>query len=207
MMNTRHILFVILTAIGLAACKKKQLQVPEKPNVELPDSPTISYKELNRKLKASDVNPMNLDVNDDGVIDYSYFLQYAVMSGTVRLYAGVNPVFGSSTTAGEQNDEEFLNMGHLHSFTVTMPIQGTLTWTQEHSTLGIRYEDPNGGNRTYAGQWGNGQPTIMSARLSVNGKTHYGWIRLKFDKVTEELILIDAAWNTIADQAIKAGAK
>lgn len=193
-MNFRFILFLALGTLSLFACKKDTI------------STTISHTVINRKLHAAHTTPMNLDVNGDGTIDFSYFMQYVVLSGNVNLYIGVNPVFGGETSASEQNDNEFLNMGNVHDFAVKTQIKESLTWTDEHALLGTRREAPNA-TRTYFGHWGNGQEKIMALRFQVQGKTHYGWARLKFDKATEELLLIDAAWNTIADQEISAGAK
>ena len=208
-MNIRYVVVIAFTIFSLGACKKEPVPVSEEPKVEIPDledSPTISYKLINRKLKASDANPMNLDVNDDGIVDCSYFMQYVFLSGKVHLYAGVNPVYGGATSANAPNDNEYLNMGMVHTFELKNIIKEDLTWTDEHSLLSDKIEDLDG-SKTYSGNWGKGEEKTMSLRVTIKGKMHYAWARLKFDKATEELQLIDAAWNTIAEQEIKAGAK
>jgi len=208
-MNTRIIVLIAFAMFGVLSCKKEPTPVKEEPKIEIPDledSPTLAYKLINRKLKASDVNGMNLDVNEDGVIDYAFFMHYVVMSGKINLYAGVNPVYGSATSADDPNDNEYLNMGLLHTFENKALIKQNLAWKEDHVVLSVRHEAMDG-SKTYSGSWGNGQERIMSIRLLIKGKMHYGWAKLKFDKVTEELILIDAAWNTIAEEEIKAGAK
>jgi hypothetical protein len=208
-MNIRYVVLIALTIFSLGACKKEPVPVNETPKVEIPemdDSPTISYKHINQKLKASDINAMNLDVNDDGIIDCSYFMQYVLLSGNVHLYSGVNPVFGGATSANGPNDNEYLNMGMVHTFEQKKLIHKDLAWTDEHSLFADRIEELNG-NKIYAGYWGNGQQQFMSLRFPIHGKMHYAWVRLKFDKATEELSLVDAAWNTLPEKEIHAGAK
>ena len=208
-MNLRYFILLTFTLLTLLACKKEPIPVKEEPKVEIPDfedSPTISHRLINKKLKVTDTQGMYLDLNEDGTIDYSFFMQYVVLSGQVNLYSGVNPVFGSATSAEGQNDNEYLNMGLLHTFEKKTAIKQNLQWKVDHSILSGRHEAFNG-TKTYWGNWGNGKEQIMSVRLSVKGKSHYGWARLKFDRVTEELLLIDAAWNTIPEQEIEAGAK
>lgn len=199
-MYVRNIALIVFTIFCFSACKKGPAPAPEI------DLPNVSYKVINKKLHASHVEPMNLDVNGDGTIDFSYFMQYVVLDGNVNLYTGVNPVFGGATSAGVPNDNEFLNMGGIHSFAIKNVIKASTDWTSDHAFLANRRESPTG-NRTYLGDWGSGQEKIMALRFQSQGNAHYGWARLRFDKVTEELILIDVAWNTIAEQQIEAGAR
>lgn len=204
----RYIILTIITLSSFLSCKKEPVKIDE-PKVEVPepdDSPTITYTKINRKLKVSDINAMTLDVNNDGIIDCSYFMQYVMLDGKVHLYAGVNPVFGSATSSTPSNDNVYLNMGTAHSFDSKQPIKNDLPWTENHSLLSDRIEEADG-SKTYSGNWSGGQEKMMSIRLLINGKMHYAWAQLKFDKATEELVLIDAAWNTIAEQEIKAGAR
>lgn len=208
-MKTPCLLVIAFLVFVLSSCKKEPTPIKEDPKTEIPDqedSPTISYKKINQKLKAADVNPMNLDVNGDGLVDCSYFMQHVFLSGKVHLYAGVNPVFGSANSANAHNENEYLNMGAVHTFSSTNPIYKDLSWTEDHSLLTDRIEEPDGG-KNYTGNWANGQAQMMSIRIPIQGKMHYAWAQLKFDKANEELILIDAAWNTIPEQEIKAGAK
>ncbi|MGF1925977.1 MAG: hypothetical protein ACQUHE_17515 [Bacteroidia bacterium] len=208
-MNIRYLLAIILTVFCLSACKKDPVPAIENPKEETPDGvdlPNVSYKLINRKLHASHPSAMNLDVNEDGIIDLSYFMQYVVLGGHVNLYIGVNPVFGSATRASEHDNNEFLNMGTIHSITLKTVVKEELDWTEDHAMLANRREAPNG-TKTYLGNWGDGQQKFMALRLRVHGKLHYGWAQLKFNKETEELILIDVAWNTNAEQEIPVGAK
>jgi hypothetical protein len=208
-MNTRYLFVIAFLVVVLASCKKEPNPIKEDPKTEIPDqedSPKISYKKINQKLKAADVNPMNLDVNGDGVVDCSYFMEYVFLSGKVNLYAGVNPVFGAATSANAPNDNEYLNMGIVHTFASINTIHKDLPYTADHSLLSDRIEEPDG-SKSYTGNWGNGQAQMMSIRIPIQGKMHYAWAQLKFDKANEELLLIDAAWNTIPEQEIKAGAK
>ncbi|MEJ5993345.1 hypothetical protein WG904_02855 [Pedobacter sp. Du54] len=208
-MNTRYIFLIAFFIFSATACKKENNSAIDPPKIEIPDvedSPTISYKLINQKLKAADIKPMNLDVNDDGIVDCSYFMQYVFLSGKVHLYAGVNPVYGAATSSNEPNDNEYLNMGLAHTFAPKKPIKNDLTWSNEFSLLSDRIDETNG-SKTYAGNWGNGEAQMMSVRLPIKGKMHYAWAQLKFDKATEELVLIDVAWNTLPEQEINAGAK
>lgn len=166
----------------------------------------IKYTVINKKVKVSDVAPLSVDFNEDGRIDFVYFLQYVSMSGKVSLYTGVNPIAGARTHALSGDDGTFLNMGPVVAFSARQSIHGGLTWTDEHSYLSVRDEHMNG-DWTYYGQWSAGLEKMMALQFISNGKTYYGWARLIFSRSTEELMVVDAAWNTIPEQAIKAGAK
>lgn len=197
-----HYTLGLLLLLSIISCKKEP-QVEQEPAKDLS---TISHQLINRRLKASDKDPMNLDVNKDGITDFSYFMEYVMLSGTVYLYTGVNPVAGAATSASEHNDDEFLNMGNTHHLPPSMLVKKDLMWMEDHALLTKRSETNNGA-KFYFGEWGDGLEKIMPIRLSLKGKMHYGWVKLKFEKATEELTLIEAAWNTTPEQEMKAGAK
>ena len=201
-MNVRCFLFTSLIILNLSSCKKERLPSIEKPLENAPS--TISYREINQTLKVTDAHPINLDVNKDGIIDCSYFMQHVISGGKIHMYVGVNPVYGSSTSADPQNDNEFLNMGLVHALLGDSEIKEDLAWTDNHSLLSVWQEQGNG-SKTYWGNWSNGQDQMMPVRLVIKGKNHYAWVKLKFNKLTEELMILSTAWNTIAQQKIKAG--
>lgn len=47
---------------------------------------------------------------------------------------------------------------------------------------------------------------IVGIRLRSGTDSHYGWLRIRFDKTTEIVTLVDHAYNTIAEEPIQAGA-
>lgn len=197
----QFITLLLITGLTYSCKKENNSYVPVLPNLN------INYQTINRSVKASDVNSLTIDVNKDGVIDYSFFLQLAADSKGDHLYAGVNPVYGSFVKANAPNDDRFLNMGNVIAFAQGVKLkendqQGQL-WTEDHSVLAIRHTYTDG--ISYECDWGTGTAKILAIKLTAKGETYYGWIRLVFNKTNENLTVVDLAWNTVPNQEIKAG--
>jgi hypothetical protein len=200
-MKPNYCIFTLISVITLFSCKK--------PNPTIPAT-DIVHKVVNRAVKASDPNPMAVDINDDGTIDYSYFAQLMANSAGDHLYIGVNPIGENLTKMGPPDDDRFLNMGDASALSSGNNINDDLLpsklWSADFAFLAVRNTSMQN-NITYEGAWGDGNGYFMPLRLYVKDKTFYGWAHLKFNKTTEQLILIEYAWNRNAGQELKAGQK
>lgn len=203
-MKLRYFLLSLI-AISLFSCKKKQEEIePVDPRPSI-----IEYKTDNRTLKVSDPLPMNVDINGDGTIDLSFFTSLVSSGGGVHLYVGVNPVFGAMVRSNPNDDNRFLNMGNVIAFEqlgkIKAASQPNQNWTEDHSCMAIRHTISS--VNSYESPWANGTPRILGVKLYVNKEIHYGWVRLSFNQATEELTLIDYAWNKTPDKETLAGEK
>ncbi len=199
-MKLQYLLFSFFTLAIFSSCKKKHVQ----PTVD----PNIAYTYFNKSVKLSDPSGLNVDVNNDNKIDYLFFLELTYTSSGEHLYAGVNPIGNNATKAGMPNDDNFMNMGEVIAPNLNSVVDNTLSadqaWTVDHSYLTIRHKF-NTGSVGYTGPWGNTTPKLMAIKIYLNGKYHFGWIRLLFDRTTELLTVVDFAWNKEANASIIAG--
>lgn len=195
-------LLIGLTCISLISCKKREEVIAPKPEPQQPKS--IVYRTLNQRLKASDLKPFNLDMDGDGTVELSFFVQMVFMGGKTHLFSGVNPVLYGQICANDPNDEVFLNMGDVHSFEPKNAIGTKGKWVDYHAMLCDQIDESDG-SKTYKGYWANGNPHYMAVRIVKNGNVNYGWIRVQFDKKSQELLFIDAAWNKTNGEQILAG--
>jgi hypothetical protein len=169
---------------------------------------SIVYKPDSRSVRLGDPIPIVIDVNEDGQMDFTIFMELTANSQGDRLYAGINPLGANKIKSGPPIDENFLNMGFLIAEPTGATIDSNLMedelWTTDHSTLVIRNTFTNG-NITYEGDWAD-TAQIVGIQTNAGGSIYYGWMRIDFDKATEIVTLIDFAYDTIPGQGIGAGA-
>jgi hypothetical protein len=55
------------------------------------------------------------------------------------------------------------------------------------------------------GPWRNVSNRYLGVKLSINGETHYGWLRISVDRSVTEGLLTGYAYETIPNKPIKAG--
>lgn len=190
-------IFLFLFVFSFSACEED----PSIPN-------SIVYQKDGRTVKAGDPRPIVLDVSGDGQVDFTIFVELTANSQGDRLYAGVNPIGGNQIKSGPFIDENFLSMGFLISEPMESPIDLNLQpgeqWTNEYGALVIRNTFTQGGI-TYEGNWADAAQ-MVGIQNNRNGNTYLGWVRIEFDKATEVVTLIDYAYDSIANQPIRAGA-
>ncbi len=174
-----------------------------------PITTPIHYTRDGRSVHASDVSPMTVDLNNDGYPEFTVFLQLTAMGGGDRLYAGVNPIGVSQLKSSPPDEDQFLNMGFIIPHAEGTMIDGSLgdaeAWTDEHAILAIRHTPPTGDD-WHEGAWADGTEKIVAIRHFLGDDTHLGWLRLRFDKATETLTLVDFAFTKSAGMKLKAGA-
>jgi hypothetical protein len=184
--------------LAFCACKKDNI------------NPDIAYRTINQTIKAADANPLTLDLNQDGKIDYTFFAAYSVTDLGVHLNIGTNPIGDNLAKMSLPDDNKFQNMGNIIHQPFGTIINGELKsnqlWASDYAYLAIRTESPQG-LKTYIGKWAEGAPQFMALQLSINGVNYFGWARLIFDRTKEILTLIDVAWNKNAGEPLIAGDK
>jgi hypothetical protein len=195
----------LTTILLLSTCKK----ATKDPVPELLSAPTtVVYTADGRSVKASDINPIALDINADGSIDFTVFVQLMANSEGDHLYAGINPIGTNLIKSGPADDEHFQNMGFLVVELKNTLINSTLSsnqqWTMDHSTLAIRHTKMDN-TIWYEGGWNDGLQQLVAIQHCDEGKFYFGWLRLQFNRSNETVTLIDYAYNTTEGDYIIAG--
>ncbi len=169
---------------------------------------SIVYKPDGRTVKLGDPFPIALDLTEDGLVDFTVFMELTANTKGDRLYAGINPIGPNLIKSGPSIEENYLSMGLLiaenFNSTIDDQLEPNQQWTGNHGALIIRNTSTLG-NVSYEGSWA-AQKQIVGIQNHVHGSIHFGWLQLTFDKETEIVTLIDYAYDSIAGQSIKAGA-
>ena len=100
----KRIFLIALVASLFLSCKK------EKPTV-IPIN--AGYQKINRVLSVNDTRPLTLDVNQDGQVDYVFFIVRTALSNGDALYVGTNPIGKNAAKMAIPDDTRFQNMGQL----------------------------------------------------------------------------------------------
>ena len=199
MMKPYHTIPLIFFTLFFYSCKKEK-----KANV----NPNITYRVIDQTVKAADVDPIKLDINQDGTVDYIFFAVYSVNDQGVNLNVGANPIDGNLAKMSRPDDTKFQNMGSLAAQNMGTTIDQTLAenqiWSDDAAYLTIRTESAQG-HKSYLGNWAHETPVFMALQIRSNGQVFFGWAKLKFNRNTEILTLIDCAYHRTPGTKIKAG--
>ncbi|PKA83131.1 hypothetical protein ATE92_1279 [Ulvibacter sp. MAR_2010_11] len=198
-------LFIIsILGISLVGCSTDDNSEP----TPIPEK--IYYQIDGRKVFAGDPAPIELDLNSDGVVDYTIFAVLTANSNGDQLYVGINPIGANLIKSGPPNDNHFLNMGFLvrqnPNSIINNELSGNQIWTSDHSILVLR-QTFNDGSTEYEGDWRDESETMVAIKHIKNQQSYYGWLNLSFDKKTEYITLVDYAYNEETEKSIKAGQK
>lgn len=202
MENKSYAVFIILFGgLLFSGCKSED-------EINTPIN-SIVYKLDGRTVKLSDPLPMAVDLSEDGLVDFTVFVELTANSQGDRLYVGMNPIGSNLIKSGPSIDENFLNMGLLVAefpgSTLDFNLESDQQWTPDFSALVIRNTSMNG-EVSYEGNWADSEQ-LVGIQNKIKESVYFGWMRIKFDKVTEVVTLIDYAYDSIASQPIKAGAQ
>lgn len=169
---------------------------------------TIVYKTDGRIVRLGDPFPIALDLSEDGLVDFTIFVELTASSRGDRLYAGMNAIGANQIKSGPPIDDNFLSMGFLVAETPGSIINDSLLnnqrWTSDFGALVIR-NTLSHGEIFYEGSWADSSQ-IVGIQNNISGSIFFGWLRIEFSKITEAVTLIDYAYDSIASRPIMAGA-
>jgi hypothetical protein len=190
---------LILILATLAMSCRDEGPAPPKNIAYVPDGRTVEY---------GDPDPIFLDMNGDAIVDFTVFVELTAIGTGDQLYTGINPIGPHRIKSGPPDDERFLNMGLLVAETPDDVINESAgpgeRWSGDHGTLVIRHTLATGAV-WHEGDWASDTAEIVGIQLLIGGEVHYGWLRLRFDKATEQIILVDHAYVPDAGVPILAG--
>lgn len=163
--------------------------------------------------KTIPLNPVNnvftsipVDVDRDGIADFSFSINdYFVHSHSIRI--GIVPLQGGAVVgtpavhapAYASNLMRGAKIGHSARF--------SSKGFAEVERSFIPYA-PSQYERLLYGEWGgNSSNRYVGIRFLINGKTHYGWVRLSVDATQFPLsgTITGYAYETVANKPIVAG--
>lgn len=158
----------------------------------------IVYTDVNPDETYTVDHDLELDLNNDGIVDFTLLIG----AGPTRYAVRLAPEIGNEAL-GSQSGNFF------YPFTLNMndPIGPTQTiWngSANGSLLTMAWVYSAGGSY---GNWLNATDKYLGLRFFVGTNVHYGWVRLDVVATTSSISLVykDYAYNTVADQAILAG--
>lgn len=150
--------------------------------------------------------PVKVDLNHDGIADFSFTLGYYGFGQNINSRGHIVPLAGGAVVGGgPYSSASPLVRGakigpsaQFVSFSVDVERSSYCT------TNSIRFKEHN-----HEGPWGGNHPNrFVGVRFLIQGKTHYGWIRLTVTTsetapMSEEIT--EYGYETIANKTLGAG--
>lgn len=165
-----------------------------------PSEAEIVYAPPDRIVVISKGHSYNLDLNHDGITDFT--LQVRTFSGTSTFSSvlSARPAAGNGARGFETAQgapwASALRAGAVIGRYQYFP-----------GKLMAEIVDTAGGSVISAGGWLNVKNRYLGLSFQINGKTHYGWARISVEMVQGTLtaVLTGYAYETIANKSIIAG--
>jgi len=142
----------------------------------------------------------NLDLNNDGIVDFtftnSYHFTRSASSAFLRVHPGqaANQIFsfvsnGKVTAAALPDGYQIGSSGQFKPDGTFLNLFG------EHD------------RSSYGGLWGKVEYAYLGLKFVINGETHFGWARVKYDSPGDiyNASIYGYAYETIANKPIIAG--
>lgn len=166
-----------------------------------PASAEIVYTPANGTLHANQAVP--IDINHDGTPDFDAFL-YTFAYHTFNASLNLTPRLGGGVVGAGPGDLYVAalfkgnNIGQSRSF---VPHRANLERSRGTALYSTFY------HRSVKGLWSNVTNRYVGVRFSIDGATHYGWIRMTVSDTRRPITatITGYAYETVADQPIKAG--
>jgi hypothetical protein len=200
-----------LLSILLVSCSKDNAAIIDKEETLSPDK--YSYKTLNVTVDSLQYNnPIHLDLNNDGVIDYVLSSVLIENNDLPYLYLYINRKTPSLNRVLVRQGEE-LPLNALWAvpldkdFEVRENLSASLSWSADEVKTALLNVSETATTRTFSGEWLGKKDKYLGLRFLIDGKTHYGWLRISHNLNEAKLAIKDYAYNKTAGQPIKAGEK
>lgn len=150
----------------------------------------------------------SIDLNHDGIVDFTLAASYSDNSGGWDFGLGVQPSQRQNAIVG--------NLRHSHTQVASaLPVGARVgkarAFVTAGSMAGVRYRKDSNPSYTFKGPWANGGKGIknhyLGLKFFVKGKVHYGWARLNVVITNNRLggTLTGYAYETIPGKSIIAG--
>ena len=209
----------------MPACKKHEPvkdaidkpQLPPEPQEAIPVSGETQPESPNSSLVYRKVNmvvgynkQISLDIDADGISDFNFFGQLIYHDEKPHLYLLVSPKTAKGASVMVKEGEELV-INALWTFPLEKetiiqanPTQGCI-WTEPLMKGFIAGSSKTSTSEEYTGLWIGKQQRYMGIKFKLNGKFHYGWVKLSHNKLDDEVTLDAYAYNKLPEQGIIAG--
>ena len=158
-----------------------------------------------------------LDLNGDGTTDF-YFIDFSKNStGFSFGYLAVQPALAGNAVARKVRSDKTvpLFLGRAGPFAAALQsghrVGPKQNWSTRYPLMEYGYKENTFPYRSRCfGPWKNKQNRYLGLKFMISGEVHYGWARLsetcsQQDKAIQSALLTGYAYETIPNQAIKAG--
>ncbi len=149
--------------------------------------------------------PVLLDLNNDGVTDLSFILStFAYHSFNAVLEAV--PAQGAGVIGGIGSRGRFYGSALLRGAKIGPSAQFSSNVADLERSQG--FDASSRSSRHVYGKWDSNSPDrYLGVKFLINGKTHYGWVRLTVDPNTKPITatITAYAYETVPNKKIPAG--
>ncbi|WP_207423932.1 hypothetical protein [Desertivirga brevis] len=204
----RHGLYILFLSIFLLSCKENDTIVDTEDTLL---STKFNYRTLNLTVDSLQYNnPIQLDLNNDGVIDYVLSSVLIENDDLPYLYLYINRKTPNLNRIIVRQGEE-LPLNGLWAvpldkdFLIQQNHSASLTWSASEIKTALLNVSETATTRTFGGEWLGKKDKYLGLQFLIDGKTHYGWLRISHNLNEAKLAIKDYAYNRNPGQPIKAG--
>jgi len=202
--------FYFLTVILLLnSCKTEKEEVLD---VEI-STGKYSYKALNTSVDSLQYNnPLLLDLNGDGTIDFYLTSVLIEENDQPYLYLLLNRKTPNLNKALVRQGEE-LGINGLWGVPLDAGVkieedaQAGKIWSADQTKTALLNLSDTGTSKVFGGEWLNKKDKYLGLKFIISGQYHYGWIRISHTQNEAKLAILDYAYNKLPGEPIRAGEK
>jgi hypothetical protein len=164
----------------------------------------IIYTNVNKPVILNGA-PLSLDVNNDGVVDFTLTNFSSLTGGLGFFFLAIAPAQSSNeilqVTSHKKAVAAALSAGHQ--------IGAKSSFRKNPPRLYMARDKFNTSTGSSYGPWLSVEYAYLGLKFVINGQTHYGWAQVKFSQTGgfRSATLSGYAYESIADQPIAAGKK
>ena len=196
-MNSRFFIVYLFVYLFFISCKKDKDATPSAQS-------EVSYRPLS--IQVNFTESKDVDLNEDGKADIQLYSE-SYIDPTDRLDAYlIRCLQGHLVTQVKLTDNPLFNAINVMSYNgnelISETLASELAWGAKDGILAMRHTS---NSTTYIGRWSDGNEKLMALKLNIDGKAHFGWLRIRYNRQQHALLLTGFAYQKKAGNSIKAG--
>lgn len=196
----RYIFLTGLLMILLGSCKKEDNETPGTGN--------IVYKKIDSVLAYQRHAILNID--NDSIADIILGSELIIHNNTPHLYLyAATDARNFNKLLVKQENIEAISGYWAYPRAANQIIESNTgegyRWIRKPDKAILADITSTGNTPVFNGVWKNLEKHYLGIQLVINNQNHFGWICISHEIGTQVLTIHDLAYNTVADQPIKAG--
>lgn len=160
----------------------------------------INHTVLEEPFPVMNLNAYLLDLNEDGIQDFSINVMSVGFDRGVRNYFQIQSNRDARVMLSEEEITP-LSAGASIGPETAPEVSG---WSIFAGALMVRTVTENQPDQ-WSGPWAPDEDFYAGLSIRVNGEYHYGWVKLLADRESHAVFVQEYAFNEKPNQAIKAG--